>query len=121
MYYERKPGESLGRRMGYAGGFRGDAYRDEVRVIRETGGEYRIFSVREPDYAGWMLEDGDVVAVGSVLDRFANRVEVRPSSLDGVRLPGSLMRRAMSMRAVEAPSRSPPASTTRSSTVMFAA
>lgn len=77
MYYEMKPGESLGRLMEYAGGFRGDAYRDEVRVIRETGGEYRIFSVREPDYAGWMLEDGDVVAVGSVLDRFANRVEVR--------------------------------------------
>lgn len=77
MYYEMKSGENLGQLMEYAGGFTGDAYRDEVRVIRELGREYQIYSVREPNYASWTLEDGDSVAVGSVLDRFANRVEVR--------------------------------------------
>lgn len=77
MYYEMKTGESLGKLMEYAGGFTGDAYRDEVRIIRESGREYQIYNVREPNYASWNLEDGDAVTVGSVLDRFANRVEVR--------------------------------------------
>lgn len=77
MFYEMKPGESLGKLVEYAGGFTGDAYRNEVRLIRESGREYQIYSVREPNYASWMLEDGDAVTVGSVLDRFANRVEVR--------------------------------------------
>lgn len=77
MYYEMKPGESLQKLMEYAGGFTGDAYRDEVRVIRESGPEYQIYSVRKPDFTRWALEDGDAVTVGSVLDRFANRVEVR--------------------------------------------
>lgn len=77
MHYEMKSGESLGKLMEYAGGFTGDAYRDEVRVIRESGREYQIYNVREPNYASWNLEDGDAVTVGSVLDRFANRVEVR--------------------------------------------
>lgn len=77
MYYEMKTSESLGKLMEYAGGFTGDAYRDEVRIIRESGREYQIYNVREPNYASWNLEDGDAVTVGSVLDRFANRVEVR--------------------------------------------
>lgn len=77
MYYEMKPGESLGKLVEYAGGFTGDAYRDEVRLIREAGREYQIYSIREPNYASWTLEDGDAVTVGAVLDRFANRVEVR--------------------------------------------
>lgn len=77
MYYEMKPGESLGKLVEYAGGFTGDAYRDEVRLIREAGREYQIYSIREPNYSSWTLEDGDAVTVGAVLDRFANRVEVR--------------------------------------------
>lgn len=77
MFYEMKSGESLSKLVEYAGGFTGDAYRDEVRLIREKGREYQIYSVREPNYASWTLEDGDAVTVGAVLDRFANRVEVR--------------------------------------------
>ena len=79
MHYEMKRGETLGRLLDYAGGFTGDAYSKELRVIRETGREYRLYNVREGDFGGWTLEDGDAVTVGSVLDRFANRVEVRGS------------------------------------------
>ena len=79
MWYEMKRGETLGRLLEYAGGFTGDAYAKELRVIRETGREYQLYNVREPDFGGWTLEDGDAVTVGSVLDRFANRVEVRGS------------------------------------------
>ena len=79
MHYEMKRGETLGRLLDYAGGFTGDAYSKELRVIRETGREYRLYNGREGDFGGWTLEDGDAVTVGSVLDRFANRVEVRGS------------------------------------------
>ena len=77
MWYELKRGETLGRLIEYAGGFTGDAYRDELRIVRETGREYQIYNVREGDFGSWTMEDGDAVTAGSVLDRFANRVEVR--------------------------------------------
>ena len=79
MYYEMKQGETMATLIRYAGGFAGDAYTEEVRVIRRTGRENRLFSVQESDYVGWKLEDGDAVTVGAILDRFANRVEIRGS------------------------------------------
>lgn len=79
MYYEMKRGETLSRLLDYAGGFTGDAYGKELRVVRKTGREYQLYNVRERNFGGWTLEDGDAVTVGSVLDRFANRVEVRGS------------------------------------------
>lgn len=77
MYYEMKEGETLATLIQYAGGFMGDAYTEEVRMVRRTGRENRLFSVQESRYADWQLEDGDMVTVGAILDRFANRVEVR--------------------------------------------
>ena len=77
MYYEMKEGETLAALINYAGGFAGDAYTEEVRVIRRTGRENRLFSVLAADYPGWKLEDGDGVTVGAILDRFANRVEIK--------------------------------------------
>lgn len=77
MWYELKRGETLEHLIEYAGGFTGDAYRDELRIVRETGREYQLYNIREGDFGSWTMEDGDAVTVGSVLDRFANRVEVR--------------------------------------------
>lgn len=77
MYYEMKKGETLGTLIDYAGGFTGDAYSKEVRLVRRTGREYRLFNVGSPDYAGFKLDDGDEISVGTILNRFANRVEVR--------------------------------------------
>ena len=51
-------------------------YENEVRVVRRTGRENTLFSVQKDDYANWSLDDGDAVTVGTILDRFANRVEV---------------------------------------------
>lgn len=77
MYYEMKEGETLSALFDYAGGFAGDAYSDEVRIVRRTGRENTIYSVKQSEYAGWKLADGDVVTVGTILDRYANRIEVR--------------------------------------------
>lgn len=77
MYYEMKEGERLENLIKYAGGFSGDAYSDEVRLIRRTGTEKQIFSITNGQFPTWKLEDGDFVTVGAILDRYANRVEVR--------------------------------------------
>lgn len=77
MAYELKADENLGQLLKYAGGFTGDAYRDAVRITRRVGKEQQLYSVTEPKYDTWLLMDGDSVEVEAVLDRFANRVEVR--------------------------------------------
>jgi len=77
MFYEMKQGETLQDLLDYAGGFAGDAYDKEVRVVRRSGREHEFFSVPAERFASFALEDGDEAEVDAVLDRFANRVEVR--------------------------------------------
>ena len=77
MSYELLGGETLGTLVGYAGGFTSDAYADDFRIIRQKGAERQIFNVKSADMDRFRLEDGDYVSVGSNLDRFSNRVEIR--------------------------------------------
>ena len=77
MSYELKEGETLADLVDYAAGFTGDAYTKNVRMIRKNGSEYQIFTIDEPEYAGFRLVDGDAVAVGAMLDRFENRIEIK--------------------------------------------
>ena len=77
MKYELKEGETLDKLIEYAGGFASAAYRDDVKVVRSTGHEKEILTVRNAKFGSCALQDGDVVTVGSNLERFSNRVEVR--------------------------------------------
>ena len=77
MYYEMKPTETVANLLEYAGGFTGDSYKKAIRLIRKSGREHQVFNVDEMDYSVFKLDDGDVLAVDSVLERFENRVEVR--------------------------------------------
>lgn len=77
MIYEMKGDESLGTLLKYAGGFTGDAYQDNVRLVRKTGGRYSVYTVDEFDCNSFKVADGDSVFVDSVLNRFSNMVEVK--------------------------------------------
>lgn len=77
MYYEMKKDESLGTLLKYSGSFTGDAYRKSVRVIRKTGREYSVYNVGEFDMNQFRIADGDSVGVDSIMQRFANMVEVK--------------------------------------------
>lgn len=77
MYYELRDGETLAKLLEYTGGFAGDAYTDHISVSRQTGKENEIFNVANGEYASYKLKDGDIVNVGAVVDRFANRIELR--------------------------------------------
>ena len=77
MFYEMKPTETVATILNYAGGFTGDAYKKAIRLVRKSGREHQVFNVDEMDYSVFRLDDGDVLAVDSVLERFETRVEVR--------------------------------------------
>lgn len=77
MSYELKEGETIADLIDYAAGFSGDAYTDNVRLIRKNGKEYQIFTINEPEYATFKLMEGDALSVGAMLDRFANKVEIK--------------------------------------------
>ena len=79
MYYELKNGETLKQVIDFAGGFTGDAYVDQVRVTRQAGRENELYNISASEFADYPLQDGDVVSVGTILDRFTNRVEVKGS------------------------------------------
>ena len=77
MTYEMKDGETVLDLINYAGGFAGNAYKDNLSVVRQNGKEYQVYTVDEPEYASFTLEDGDALNVGQMLDRFANRLEIK--------------------------------------------
>lgn len=77
MLYEMTDGETIADMIEYAGGFAGDAYRQNVNVIRKNGAEYQVFTVNEPEYQDFVLMDGDEVTVGAMIDRYENKLEIR--------------------------------------------
>lgn len=102
MYYEIKPGETLGTILEYAGGFTGDAYEGMVKVARQSGTENELFNIERGEFDTYSLKDGDIVTVGTILDRYSNRVELkgavyRPGLFaisDGLTTVGDLVRKA---------------------------
>ncbi len=77
MFYEMRNNETLSMLIDYAGGFAGDAYRKNVRLIRPTDKEYAIYNVDEFDMPSFTMQDGDSVYVDSVLQRYSNMAEIR--------------------------------------------
>ena len=77
MFYEMKENESVSRILDYAGGFAGDAYTDNVRLIRKSGREYSVYTVGEFEMNGFLLKDGDSLYVDSIIPRFSNMAEIR--------------------------------------------
>ena len=77
MYYEIKPGETIEDLLNYAGGFTGDAYSGMVRLARQSGTENELYNIDRGEFTSYRLKDGDLVTVGTILDRYANRVELK--------------------------------------------
>jgi protein involved in polysaccharide export with SLBB domain len=76
MGYEMKSGETVANLLEYAGGFRGDAYTDDLLVKRQAGSRYQVFTVDRDDYPAFTLQDGDSVKVGRIIDLYENRLQI---------------------------------------------
>lgn len=78
MYYEMKEGEPVGNLITYAGGFTGNAYREELGVERNDGRTNTMYTVSSDKFGTFALTDGDAVLVsGSEVEVFTNRVEIK--------------------------------------------
>ena len=77
MYYEVLDNETLEQLMKYAGGFAGNAYKEDVRLIRNGKREREIYTLNTAEQQSFILADGDSVSVDSIMPSFANMVEVK--------------------------------------------
>ena len=77
MFYEMRKNESVATLLDYAGGFAGDAYQKNVRLIRKENGEYSVYTIGEFERGTFKVADGDSLAVDSVIQRYRNMVEVK--------------------------------------------
>ena len=77
MAYEMKANESLATLLKYSGGFAGDAYKKQVRVLRKSEDLKSVYNVEEFDMSSFKMTDGDSVIVDSVYNRYKNMVEIK--------------------------------------------
>lgn len=76
MWYEVREDETLQDLIRFAGGFNGNAYRANVSVVRRGIHEMEAFTVNQPEYASFKLQDGDQIDVDSISEKFSNMVEI---------------------------------------------
>ncbi|QDH78388.1 capsule biosynthesis protein [Echinicola soli] len=105
MVFEVKDGETLGEVLAYAGGFTDDAYKDKISVTRFTDKEKSVSDVYKGQFDIFSVKAGDQYTVGTVLDRYNNRVQIKGAVFregnyalsDGLTL-SQLIRRADGLR-----------------------
>ena len=77
MFYEMKKDETVQTIIEYAGNFTSDAYTKNLRITRQNGKEYQIYTIDDIDYSVFKLMDGDVLNISAMLDRFENKLEIK--------------------------------------------
>ena len=77
MYYEMRPEESVSKLLEYSGGFSGDAYKKDIRVVRMGLVEREIYTLNMEQQTKFLLQDGDSITVDSIQTTFSNLVEIK--------------------------------------------
>ncbi|MBW3467534.1 capsule biosynthesis protein [Arthrospiribacter ruber] len=75
--FEVKEGDSFEDLLRYAGGFTDEAFKDRVNVTRISGGERAVSDIFNSQFGLFLVKGGDEYYIGKVLDRFANRVQIK--------------------------------------------
>lgn len=75
--YETREGDRLADLIAYAGGFTGDAYSHRIRITGNDSRQRTIDDVTKHNFENYEITNGDSVAVGKVLDRFKNLIEIK--------------------------------------------
>lgn len=74
--FETIEGESIGDLIGFAGGFGPEAYSNQILIERNNQKERSVLNVKYPEEKNTSLINGDLITVGRILDRYANRIEI---------------------------------------------
>lgn len=75
--FETLDGETFGDLLDYAGGFNQQAYKGQIKIRRNTDIEKEIIQLDFPEESDTILQSGDEISVGRILDRYSNRVEIQ--------------------------------------------
>jgi protein involved in polysaccharide export with SLBB domain len=75
--FEAIEGEPIAKIFEYAGGFAPSAYSASIHIIQTTDKEKRIKDVAKSEYTVYQPQNGDIIEIGKVLDRFANRINIK--------------------------------------------
>ena len=76
MYYEMKENETLKSLLEYAGGYKSQANKGIVSVERKTNEGLTVHTVEEWDFASFTIQDGDIVDIKDIINRYQNMVQV---------------------------------------------
>lgn len=74
--YELIVNETLEDALFYAGGPSDQAYLESIKITRNTKKEKKLLTVDGDNLGMYALQNGDLVHIGAILDRYENRVEV---------------------------------------------
>ncbi|GAB4045235.1 SLBB domain-containing protein [Spirosoma litoris] len=77
--FEMLPGETLERLLFYAGDFTSNAYKSRLQVTRLTDRELKFLDVTVPEFKTFVMQDGDIVTVERLLNRFENKLTIEGS------------------------------------------
>lgn len=105
MTYELKSGETLLDAINYAGGMTADAFPNSINILRSTDNGLTVLTIDNAAFASTPLIDGDVIDIGTGLNRFNNRIEIKGSVFrpgvyalsDEVSTLGELIRKAQGL------------------------
>jgi protein involved in polysaccharide export with SLBB domain len=75
-FFELTEGESLDTLLFYAGGFNPIAYKENIYVERVGKNEFITKDIQKGAFGSYMPESGDIIVVGSIMNRYINRVHV---------------------------------------------
>ena len=103
--FDIKPSETLKDLIYFAGGFTGKAYTQRIKIFRKTGKENRVLDIAFDQRGMINLQNGDLIDIDSVLDRYENRVIIngavmRPGvfAIDSVSTLKQLIKKADGLR-----------------------
>ncbi|MVM30115.1 ligand-binding protein [Spirosoma sp. HMF4905] len=74
--FEMLQGETLERLLFYAGDFTSNAYKNRLQLTRLTDRELKFMDVTVPEFKTFVMQDGDVITVERLLNRFENKLTI---------------------------------------------
>ncbi|MDR9410434.1 MAG: SLBB domain-containing protein [Balneolaceae bacterium] len=74
--FELKDGETLADLITFSGGFSANAYKDRIVVDRKTSIQRSVSDVNWPEGGDFVLQNGDEIEIGTIVDRYTNRVTI---------------------------------------------
>jgi protein involved in polysaccharide export with SLBB domain len=77
LIFEVTPEDNLEDLIRYAGGYTDLAFKDRISISRITGNQRSVSDVYQNQLGLFTLKGGDEVAVGRIIDRYSNRIQIK--------------------------------------------